>query len=217
LVAHLAQALDVRYALVGEWQEDTPDKVRMRALWSGTAMAEPFEYHLRNTPCANVIGQRLVLHESDVQRLFPEDHLLVQLEVDSYCGIPLFDQSGKPLGLLVVMDNRPITRAPLLRDMLQIFAAGAAAELQRQQAETALLESERLLRLTQFAVDRAVDVVLWADDTKRFVNANEAACRSLGYTREELLTLRIPDIAPHHDPERFQNRLTHIKHGTSAT
>ncbi|MCX5722472.1 MAG: PAS domain S-box protein [Nitrospirae bacterium] len=76
---------------------------------------------------------------------------------------------------------------------------------------------ESQLRLTQFAVEHAADAVLWADDTKRFVYVNEAACRSLGYTREELLTLRIPDITPQHDPERFQQRLTSIKQGRSAT
>jgi PAS domain S-box-containing protein len=76
---------------------------------------------------------------------------------------------------------------------------------------------ESQLRLTQFAVEHAADAVLWADDTKRFVYVNEAACRSLGYTRKELLTLRIPDIAPQHDPERFQQRLTSIKQGRSAT
>ncbi|MCX5723594.1 MAG: PAS domain S-box protein [Nitrospirae bacterium] len=76
---------------------------------------------------------------------------------------------------------------------------------------------ESQLRLTQFAVEQAADAVLWADDTKRFVYVNAAACRSLGYTREELLTLRIPDIAPRHDPERFQQRLTAIQQGRSAT
>ena len=77
--------------------------------------------------------------------------------------------------------------------------------------------AEDQLHLTQFSVDHAVDAVLWADDTKRFIYANAAACLSLGYTREELLTLRIPDIAPQHDPERFQQRLASIKHSKSAT
>ena len=78
-------------------------------------------------------------------------------------------------------------------------------------------QAESRLRLTQFAVEHAADAVLWADDTKRFVYVNEAACRSLGYTREELLTLRIPDIAPQHDPQRFQQQLRSIQQGRPAT
>jgi PAS domain S-box-containing protein len=217
LVRHLAQALNVRYAFVGEWREQASAKVRTLAVWSGTDFLEPFEYDPRNTPCTNVIGRQYCLYESGVQRLFPEDHLLVQLEVDSYCGMPLFDKSGKPLGLLVVMDDRPITRAPLVNNLLQIFGTRAAAELQRQQGDENLRESERRLRLTQFALDHAQDSVLWADDSKRFVYANEAACRSLGYSKEELLRLSIPDIAPHHDPARLQQRLEEIRQGGAAT
>ena len=217
LVRHLAQALKVRYAFVGEWRQETPGTVRALAAWSGSALAEPFEYHLQSTPCDKVVGQRMCLYESGVQRLFPEDHLLVQMEAESYCGTPLFDRSGKPLGLLVVMDDRPMTRAAFVKDLLQIFAMRAAAELQRQQADEALRVSERRLRLTQFALDHAQDSVLWADDSKRFVYANEAACRSLGYSKEELLRLSIPDIFQHHDPARVQQRAEEIRQGGVAT
>lgn len=111
-VKHLAQSLHVRFAFVGEWREQTPGKVNTLAVWSGTDFAEPFEYDLQGSPCEHVIGKALCLHESDVQERFPDDQLLVQLEVQSYCGMPLFDQSGTPLGLLVVMDDRPFTRPP---------------------------------------------------------------------------------------------------------
>lgn len=132
LVKHLAQALKVRYAFVGEWRQEIPATVCTLALWSGAAFAEPFTYSLRNTPCDNVLNQRLCLYESGVQRLFPEDQYLVQMGVDSYCGMPLFNKSGHPLGVLVVMDDRPMTYTSSIKDLLQIFGASAAAELQRQ-------------------------------------------------------------------------------------
>jgi PAS domain S-box-containing protein len=56
--------------------------------------------------------------------------------------------------------------------------------------------AEEELRLTQFAVDHATDAVFWMDRQGRIVYANEAACRSLGRTREEVLVLSIPDIDP---------------------
>jgi len=216
LVKQLAQALNVRYAFVGEWREQTLDKVSTLAVWSGTDFAEPFDYDLKGSPCEHVIGQQLCLHESGVQERFPDDHLLVQLNVESYCGMPLFNQSGTALGLLVVMDDRPFTRSPLIKDLLQVFAARAAAELQRQRAEMTLQEQERRLRFTQFSLNHAADAVLWADDSTKLIYANEAACRSLGYSNEELLTLSIPDIAPHHDPVQFHKRLDQAKQGTAV-
>ena len=56
--------------------------------------------------------------------------------------------------------------------------------------------TEDELRLTQFAVDHARDAVFWVEPQGRIVYANEAACRSLGRTREEVLALSIPDIDP---------------------
>ncbi|MFP5288848.1 MAG: PAS domain S-box protein, partial [Thermoanaerobaculia bacterium] len=52
------------------------------------------------------------------------------------------------------------------------------------------------LRFTQFLVDRAADAAFWAYPDGRFFYANEAACARLGYTREEILTLGVPDIVP---------------------
>lgn len=56
--------------------------------------------------------------------------------------------------------------------------------------------AEEALRLTSFTVERASDSVYWMDSDGRFIDVNMAACESLGYTREELLNLRIEDIDP---------------------
>ena len=65
-----------------------------------------------------------------------------------------------------------------------------------KQDVTARKQAERALRLTQFSVERASDGIYWMDPQGRIVYANEAACRSLGRSREELLALSIPDIDP---------------------
>ena len=44
------------------------------------------------------------------------------------------------------------------------------------------------------AIDRAPDAVLVADESMRYIAVNQSACRLLGYTREELLALRMTDL-----------------------
>ena len=56
--------------------------------------------------------------------------------------------------------------------------------------------TEETLRLTQFAIDHSSDAVFWMDSTARFVYVNEAACRALSYSREELLRMTVHDIDP---------------------
>jgi PAS domain S-box-containing protein len=60
---------------------------------------------------------------------------------------------------------------------------------ERQQAEAEL-------RLTQFALEHASDGVFWINPHGRIVYANEAACRSLGRSRDELTSLSVYDIDP---------------------
>jgi diguanylate cyclase (GGDEF)-like protein/PAS domain S-box-containing protein len=57
-------------------------------------------------------------------------------------------------------------------------------------------EAEKELRLAEFSLEHASDNIFWSDSQGRFVYVNEAACRALGYSREELLSLSIPDLNP---------------------
>ncbi len=55
---------------------------------------------------------------------------------------------------------------------------------------------EEALRLTRFTVESVADAVYWMDPEARIVDVNEAACRSLGYTRDELIGKMLPEIDP---------------------
>jgi diguanylate cyclase (GGDEF)-like protein/PAS domain S-box-containing protein len=61
---------------------------------------------------------------------------------------------------------------------------------------TARKQAEKELRLTQFSVEHASENIFWANSQGHFVYVNKAACDSLGYSREELLSLSIPDLNP---------------------
>ncbi|MBW4680976.1 MAG: PAS domain-containing protein [Microcoleus vaginatus WJT46-NPBG5] len=52
------------------------------------------------------------------------------------------------------------------------------------------------LQLTQFAMDKAADAVLWMTSDAKLSYVNEAACHLLGYSAEELLSLSAHDINP---------------------
>lgn len=54
---------------------------------------------------------------------------------------------------------------------------------------------EAALHFTQAVVDRMSDAAYWAAPDGRLIYANAAASQMLGYTRDELLTLSVADIA----------------------
>jgi PAS domain S-box-containing protein len=51
------------------------------------------------------------------------------------------------------------------------------------------------------AVEHAPVAILVADDEMRYVAANATACELLGYPREELLTLKVTDVARYPEAE----------------
>ena len=65
------------------------------------------------------------------------------------------------------------------------------------QSATTLQRSDNPDQRFRAAVDASADVIHIVDpETMRLVDANETACRHLGYTREEFLRLAIPDFSP---------------------
>ncbi len=141
LVRSLTNALEADFALVGEL---TPDlaSVGTLAICADGRIIENTVYELRGTPCEGVVNAKACYYPAGIQELFPEDAMLRDLGMQSYLATPLIDETGKALGLIAVLNRRPITSDitdPL--SMLRIFAARASAELTRLRAERALRQS----------------------------------------------------------------------------
>ena len=62
---------------------------------------------------------------------------------------------------------------------------------------------EERLQRTQYAVDHAGDQIFVIDSNGYFLDVNDSACRRLGYTKEELLTMSVMDIDPDFPPEAW--------------
>ncbi|HXJ56602.1 MAG TPA: CHASE domain-containing protein [Verrucomicrobiae bacterium] len=146
LVRSLAEAFGARYALVGQMPSPGAGKVQTLAVWANGARGDNFTYELAGTPCAEVIAKGLCVYPRQVAVQFPKDRLLSQLEIESYTGVPILDDQNRLLGIMVVLHDRPFAPSAEQRSILTIFAARAAAELNRARAENILRESEEQFR-----------------------------------------------------------------------
>ena len=79
-----------------------------------------------------------------------------------------------------------------------IFHEGRPTDMQIVQfvGTTERAKADKILRLTQFAMDKASVAMFWSDKDANIINVNIQACKSLGYSREELLNMSIADINP---------------------
>ena len=77
--------------------------------------------------------------------------------------------------------------------------------------------AEQALRLTQFSVDHAGDAVFWLCPDGRFTYANAMACKNLGYSQEELISMTVHDIDPDFPAEVWSGHWEEIKRRGSFT
>lgn len=156
-VRSLAEALQVKYAIVSEFANREKTQVRSLAYWTGNDWSEPIAYPIANTPCATVLIGQTCYYPTDVQTHFPEDRELIDMGVVSYLGMPLRNASGLVLGHLAVLDVKPMSTDRDRELILKIFAARTGAELERKRTEAALRQ-------------RAQQGNLLSDISRAFVN-----------------------------------------------
>jgi len=156
LVRHIAAALNVRYGFVTEVVDAATSRVRTLASWNDDTLEDNFEYHWAGTPCQAVIetGQ-LCYYPRNVAAQFPAEDWLGEAGVQSYLGAPLFDAARNVIGHLVVMDVEPMRDDARRTAIFRIFAARAAAELERQRAEAKLRQRTAELSAANLALAKA--------------------------------------------------------------
>jgi len=146
LVRYLGENLGVTYAFCDTINPTDNTIVETLALYAHGEITGNISYSLKDTPCENVIGRSVCCYTDKVQQLFPQDHLLVEMGAESYAGTPLWAADGSPLGLVAVIDDKPIQRPELVTTILQIVAVRAGAVLERAQVLERLQDSEQRFR-----------------------------------------------------------------------
>ncbi len=93
---------------------------------------------------------------------------------------------------------------PVALDILHFSIINA---YRKKQSETALRESEQRYRAI---FDNANDGIYIYEPGKPFLDVNEAVCRKLGYSREELLNMTIWDITPPEHHASIHDRIAEL-------
>src|SRR5262249_21673507 len=214
LVQHLAAAVGTRYAFVAEFAGGT--RARTLAFWCRDRIADNVEWDVVGTPCEDVVRGNLCHYPTGVRVGVPDERPMVEWGIESYLGVPLCDTQGRHLGHLAVFDERPMPAEPRKLFTFRIFAARAAAELERLQFEKQLLEREEQY---QDLFEEAPIGYVKEDLQSRFITANRAALRILGLRPEEVAgtvgMFLVPDTPDAR--RRAREALTSVGRGTDTS
>ncbi len=184
LVHQLAVALQVPMVFLAERIEESFPIVHGVAFWQIDHFEEQFEYNCLEGPCEKVFEGHPVYFSQGVQARFPKNPTVKTLNIESYCGTPLFNSEGKIVGNLAIMDLKPLSLNAQDQSLLQIFAARAGAELERKRAQDALQDSEERYRALY---DEAPLMYFTVDVDLKILSVNQFGAKMLDYEREDLV------------------------------
>ena len=180
MVRELATSHNVRYAFIAHLEKNSVDTVTTIVAWVNNEIVENFSYSLADTPCQQIIQQGMCIYPDNVQQLFPKDKMLFDMEVVSYIGMPLRSSIGESIGLLAILDHKPMTEDPHKIDLLGSLAARVAIELELQ-------ESDKQLNLSSQVFKAAHEAIVITDANNIIVDVNPKFSEITGYSFEEVI------------------------------
>jgi two-component system, cell cycle sensor histidine kinase and response regulator CckA len=181
ITVHFSSTLGADCTLIGERiEKEGAEFIRTLSFCLDGQVSDNIEYPLKGSPCEIVLRKGLCSYPREVQRLFPHDNELVKLGAEGYVGVELSDSSGMSLGVMAALYRSPIKDVEFAESILQIFAARAAAEIDRKR-----VEKERLRLAT--AIEQAGESILITDPSGRILYANPAFAETTGYSVHEVL------------------------------
>ena len=143
LVRELSQYLEVDSVLIASRSESDPLSYRTQAYWCDDGYIMNQTISIADSPCTGVGGFWYL--ESAASDVFPNSSLLrKRFNVAGFFAVHLQDSSGNPIGLLAGMHRYTLRPENHQIDIIKLFSARAASELERKFAVTeTLMEKER--------------------------------------------------------------------------
>jgi PAS domain S-box-containing protein len=180
LVSTLAELLSVSHILLCKVDSTTTTGEYRISLWVDHVWGESFLLDLDELPFAQQVAQAPLICASGAQQQFAGDWLIEQFEADGALGAPLRSASGTIIGLLLALDKQPIALDGNPVAILEILAARAANELEREEAEAQVKQLNAEL-------ERRV-----AERTRELAEANQALLQV--EARQRAFLEAVPDM-----------------------
>ncbi|GAB3361507.1 MULTISPECIES: EAL domain-containing protein [Giesbergeria] len=199
LSSQMAEVLDAQAGCVMRLlprQYDKPPRVSALAMVVEGELLPTMEYDLEATPSMKLLTQRQYVVPQGAADLYPNTPITAgRLQAQAYVGQQLCDSSGDTIGMIFVLFTKPLADPDFVISTLQIFAARASAEIERQVSDNRIRQQASLL-------DKAQDAIIVHDLEHRITYWNKSAERVYGWPQWQVLGHSIVSLL-YQDPTLF--------------
>jgi PAS domain S-box-containing protein len=190
LARYLAETLNMEYVCIDQLEGDRLTAQTV-AIYNEGRFESNVQYTLRDTPCGEVAEKHVCCYPDGVQRKFPNDAALKELNAESYVGTTLIDSNGQAIGLIAIIGHHPLVEAGKAESLLKLVAPRAAGEMERlkieterSQAESKLKESEEKFRIV---ADNAFNWEFWEGEDGQWIHHSPSCKKLTGYSADEFM------------------------------
>jgi PAS domain S-box-containing protein len=181
-------------------------------------LADNFEYHLDDTPCAILTENNVCLYPKEICSLFPKDKLLIDMNIEGYVGVPLNDSHGRVIGIIVALHENEIKDPDFIKTLFELFSGRIAVEMERKVQENnlkqlniklatkvdELIKSESKLSL--HIQNTPLGCITW-DRNLHCTEWNNAAEKIFGYSSNEAIGKHAAELIV---PPEFRTNMNQI-------
>ncbi len=178
IVHRLSAWLDIDVALVGRLEK--PNHVTTLSMQVDGKTLPNTTYELTNTPCDKATCSGYCFYPKNLSQLFPDNRILNRLKAEGYVGVPLKGKDGQTIGILCGISRQELTLPKNAKEVLNIIAARAGAELERKL-------SEEELKLASHVYENTIEGIMVTDVKGRILSVNPAFTTITGYSAEEAI------------------------------
>ncbi len=174
------------------------------ALASRGEIIDNISYSLAETPCEQALNANVCTHRCNIQELYPNDTLLVDMSIEGYVGVPLKNMEGNTVAILVSLFQEPISNTNEIETLFLLFSGLIEKELHKKSY------SEKL-ELTNIIIENSHEAILIADAHNHIIHTNKAFSNITGYHLDDVLG-KTPKLlqSGHHDNNFYDNMWSNL-------
>ncbi len=230
---HLVKALSADCVIVGEFIGGQMERVRtLGAELDGKPAS--FDYELAGSAAAQVALGKSCQYRAGAQSKFPSDPIIVQSGAEACVASPLLSSGQEPIGFMMALFRRTLISTRSTKELLDIFSARTAAELNHKRVEDQLRESEQRYRafvatnadaMWRVEFEQPIDISLPEQEQLDLIyqrgylaECNDSMARLVGREKaERVIGARVEEITPPSDLSIREANLLGIRSGHQFT
>ncbi len=182
IVLNISSVINMEYVFIARTDVETNISSTIATAINGV-LSENFEYSLKDTPCDNVVNGSICVYEDKVAEVFSKDQLLIDMNIEGYVGLPLYNSKKKVIGIIVAVSKKPIDNSDFILTIMKLFFGRIAAEVDRmdkdyqlqllnetleEKVKFATIDLQRAQRIAnvgswKYVIDK--DILEWSDET----------------------------------------------------